>query len=597
MITAMFIMIKGFAHHDQRFCSSLHDRDWKITIDLSLFIGKLLCLAVSNDKKHCRLINVQNPLPKLRQKKNKGQVENDEDDEDDEDVSKYAEPNSCRKVPVSRHYRDQCEKFDVSLEDLKTKSKDGILLNQQLAISHSTSYVPILKTNKNMVQMIYLCCNYSLKHGVNPISDRTINLDPRSIKKEIKNLCQTYRSEIIFMITDRLEEEDQHLKMLRETKETIPLEDRMPKKMLIIGLQSDHARLQHKNIGAIDMAIKELNIETMETKSYCLPFQTYQVADRKGKDSDSNISHLKEFLKSNFEKEQITKISLCGDGGLVTSKFCQLLRSDDCLGHLAIYSGKCTNHADGLQLKWANYRLLNDLDLAFKKLFPNRTISNGRKVVFFGDQTDCTSFRRDFHYLLELIQCQGNYEDDNVNIIKFGDQMKALQLEFVKNEFHKLSADEKNAALPKLKNPLVIRDFEFYRAEFFKDNSMEIKQQIFTVKPTCDTKQRRLPEQLMAMAATANYAQAIVDRGKFKKSFTRDSFMNEGDTVPSRLSVGFIKKVHEFCAAVGYTKSKADSNRDSENMPFIRLVFISVKIACRFDTNGQKLPLSNEFLT
>ena len=50
---------------------------------------------------------------------------------------------------------------------------------------------------------------------------------------------------------------------------------------------------------------------------------------------------------------------------------------------------------------------------------------------------------KDLHYLLELIQCQQNYEDDNVNIIQFFDQVKALQLECAKNEFDKLNADEK----------------------------------------------------------------------------------------------------------------------------------------------------------
>ena len=541
------------------------------------------------------MINTQNPLPKPRQKKKKGTVETVESSKnEDEGWTKYAEPAACRKQRCRRHLRDHV-KCDLSLESLKTKSKDAKVINQQLAISHSTSYIPILNTNKNLAQFIWLCCNYSLKYGVNPISDRTINLDPRSIKKEINNLCETYREELIRMITDLLNEEDKHLKMIRETKEPIPLEDRMPKKILIIGLQSDHARVQNKNYGAIDMAIKELNIETMQTKSYALPFQTYQVADRKGKDSESNISHLKEFLLSNLE-EHITKIGLCGDGGLVTTKFCQSLQNDRFLAHLALYSGKCVNHAETLQLKWTINRILNDLTLHFKNLFPNRTITKGRKVVF-SDEAACKEFRRDFHYFLELIQVQQNYEDDSANIIKFCDQVKALQLECVKNEFEKLDADDKNEALPKLKNPfghLAIFDFDHYRSEFFNDE-IQIKQKIFTVKSTCDTKQRRLPEQFMSMAATANFAQAIIDQGKFNKSFTEGSFV-EKETVPRRLSVGFIKKVHELCAAVKYTKSRADSNRDSENMPFIRLVFISVKIACRFDTVGQKLPLSNEFL-
>ena len=307
----------------------------------------------------------------------------------------------------------------------------------------------------------------------------------------------------------------------------------------------------------------------------------------------ANISHLRTFLTDNFE-DHITKISLCGDGGLVTAKFCQTLQTDETLGHFAYYSARCANHAESLQCKWTIYRVLNDHGLHFRKLFPNRTISKGRKVVFF-DESASKSFRRDFHYFLELIQCQQNYEDDNVNVIKFCDQVKALQLESVKNEFHKLNdADKNQNAHPKLKNPLAIYDFEIFRAEFFNDN-VQIKQQIFTVKSTSDTKQRRLPEQLRTMAATANYAQAIVNNGKFNGSFTAGSIL-EGETVPRRLSVSFVKKVNEFCAAVQYSKSLADSNQDSENMPFIRLVFISVKIACRSDTVGQKLPLGNEFL-
>ena len=530
------------------------------------------------------------PRKERTKKKKRSAVDNENEcDESAEDEPGIAEPLSCRKQNVQRHLTKHSEsKF--SILDMKTRSKDGNQINQQLAISHCMSCIPIFSLNRQLIQVIWLCCNYALKHGVNPIDANIVNLDPRSIKKQVDDLCQKYCQELINMINDLLDEEDQFVKKIKESKETLAIEDRMPKKMLVIGLQSDHARMQHQNFGAIDLSVRQLDFDTMETTSYSLPFEIFQVADRKGKDSVANISHLRTFLTANFE-DHITKIGLCGDGGLVTAKFCQTLQKDKNLGHLAYNSGKCTNHADTLQFKWAIYRILNDLNLGFRNLFPNRTISNGRKVVV--DETACRSFRRDFHYLLELIQCQQDYEDDNVNIIKFCDQMKALQLESVKNEFAKLNADEKNEALPQVKNPLAINDFDIFRAEFFNEN-VKIKQQIFTVKSTCDTKQRRLPEQLMTMAATANYAQAIVNRGKFKKSFTAGSIV-DGETVPSRLSVSFLKKVQEFCAAVKYTKSLADS-QDSENMPFIRLVFISVKIACRFDTRGQKLPLSNEFL-
>ena len=349
---------------------------------------------MNDDEKHCRLINVQNPAPKPKsQKRKQGEpVESSKNESDEWD--KYAEPAACRKQNVTRHFQHHSEgKF--SLEDMKQKSKDGSQINQQLAISHSTSCVPILNTNKQMVQTIWLCCNYALKHGVNPIDNKTVNLDPRSIKKQIENLCQTYRRELIHMITDLLDEEDKHLKNMKESKET-PKEDRMPKKMLLIGLQSDHARMQHRNFGAIDLSIKQLDIETMESKSYSLPFQIFQVADRKGKDSVANISHLRTFLTDNFE-DHITKISLCGDGGLVTAKFCQTLQTDETLGHFAYYSARCANHAESLQCKWTIYRVLNDHGLHFRKLFPNRTISKGRKVVFF-DESASKSFRRDFHY-------------------------------------------------------------------------------------------------------------------------------------------------------------------------------------------------------
>ena len=53
---------------------------------------------------------------------------------------------------------------------------------------------------------------------------------------------------------------------------------------------------------------------------------------------------------------------------------------------------------------------------------------------------------------------------------------------------------------------------------------MKIKQQNFSVKSISDTKQRRLPEQLMIMAATANYAKTIVNRGKFKKHLPQVHF-------------------------------------------------------------------------
>ena len=117
------------------------------------------------------------------------------------------------------------------------------------------------------------------------------------------------------MVNDQLDEEDRFLKKMTETKgnNSLPIEDRMPKKMLIIGLQSDHARMQQLNFGAIDLNIKLLDLETMITKSYSLPFEIFQVADKKGKDSVANISHLKTFLTDNFE-DHITKISLCGDG-------------------------------------------------------------------------------------------------------------------------------------------------------------------------------------------------------------------------------------------------------------------------------------------
>lgn len=551
------------------------------------------------------MINVQNPSQKPkggekakekkprkeRTKKKKRSATDENECDESEDEPRFAEPLSCRKQNVSRHFQNGHSKVTTSALNLETRAKDGNQINQQLAISHCMSCVPIFSLNRQLVQVIWLCCNYAIKHGVNPIDNNIVNLDPRSIKKQVDDLCQSYCREIINMINDLLDEEDAFVKKMKETKKTLAIEDRMPKKMLVIGLQSDHARMQHQNFGAIDLSVRQLDFATMETTSYSLPFEIFQVADRKGKDSVANISHLRKFLTANFE-DHITKIGLCGDGGLVTAKFCQTLQKDENLGHLAYYSGKCTNHADTLKFKWAIYRILNDLKLGFRNLFPNRTISNGRKVVFV-DETACQSFRRDFHYLLELIQCQQDYEDDNVNIIKFCDQMKALQLQCVKNEFDKLNSDEQNEALPQVKNPLAINDFDIFRAEFFNEK-VKIKQQIFTVKSTSDTKQRRLPEQLMTMAATANYAQAIVNRGKFNKSFTAGSKV-DGETVPSRLSVCFLKKVQEFCAAVKYTKSLADS-QDSQNMPFIRLVFISVKIACRFDTRGQKLPLSNEFL-
>ena len=182
---------------------------------------------MNDDEKHCRLINVQNPAPKPKsQKRKQGEpVESSKNESDEWD--KYAEPAACRKQNVTRHFQHHSEgKF--SLEDMKRKSKDGSQINQQLAISHSTSCVPILNTNKQMVQTIWLCCNYALKHGVNPIDNKTVNLDPRSIKKQIENLCQTYRREIIHMIIDLLDEEDKHLKNMKESKET-PKEDRMPK--------------------------------------------------------------------------------------------------------------------------------------------------------------------------------------------------------------------------------------------------------------------------------------------------------------------------------------------------------------------------------
>ena len=572
---------------------------------------------------HCRIINCQNIVNKKpkseKSKKGKKKKKSSKHDESEEDESeeesdcdqtatkkteeiRYAEPLSCRKQNIKRHWithKDQ-KSLSLALKNEESRSSDGIQINQQLAISHCSSYVPIYNINKELVHLIHLCCKYSLEHGVSPIEDRSIKLDPRSIQTHIGDLCVTFRNELIEITNNLLAEEEAHFSEIREmfskrvpAVQAGPMEKKMPPKLLLIGMQADHARMQKENFGAIDLSIRQLDLETMTCQTYSFPFEVFKVPDKKGKDFEANIKHLKEFCETYF-KNHVTKLSLCGDGQLVTSKFCQQLENDNLLSHLSIVAGKCANHSENIKTRWGIYRILNDLDLKFKRLFPSRTIGPGRKIVFLNAQAE-KDFRRDLHYFLELIQCQGNHDDSKNNPIKFGEQLRCIQLELIKNEYQKLTNKEQNQTqVPKLRNPLANHDYEFYRAEFFNDKVKINPRRIYTIKPTADLKQRRIGEQWMALATTANYCQRLVDTGLFKNSFTSDSCY-PGETIPRRLSVSFLKKVSEFTAAIKYTKSLADSKEKSENIPFIRLLLISTKIATRYDSVGQKLPLSNEF--
>lgn len=575
---------------------------------------------------HCRIINCQNivtPKPKSKgkkkdkkkdKKKNKSSKHNegDEGDESEESANensqeRYAEPLSCRKQNVRRHWKTHKDQKSMArtLKKEEGRASDGNKINQQLAISHCTASVPIFNVNKELVQVVHSCCEYALEHGVNPVDDRTIHLDPRTIKQQIGKMSGTFRKEITGIINHLLVQEDRECVEIRQAiidrkhHGEITIEKRMPSHILLLDIQADHARLQNHNFGAIDLTIRNLNLETMSSKCYTLPFQVFEVPDKKGKDSEANLLHLKEFLKEFFKdfENNITKIGLCGDGALVTDKFIHLLGKDDTLAHLSVIASRCTNHAENIKFRRAVYRLLDDLNLNnFRKLFPGRKQGKeGRKIVFFNKDDECR-FKRDFHYFLELISCQSNHEDKGENPINFGQQLKYLQLDVVQNEFSKLTDEEKKEkGAPRLQNPLANHDFDIFKAEFFQEEVKINKRKIYTVKSTADLKQRRLGDQLLNMAVTANYAQAIVDKGQFTKSFTSGSLLNDGEKTPSRLSVSFLKKISEFIAAVKYTKALADTKGKSENMPLIRLLLISTKIATRFDCKGQKLPLSNEF--
>ena len=79
---------------------------------------------MNDDKKHCRLINVQNQAPKPKSKKRQNETVDSSSNESDK-RNEFAEPDACRKQNVFRHVRNH-EKMKFSLEDMKKNLKKAV---------------------------------------------------------------------------------------------------------------------------------------------------------------------------------------------------------------------------------------------------------------------------------------------------------------------------------------------------------------------------------------------------------------------------------------------------------------------------------------
>ena len=138
------------------------------------FLGKYLCTGVVL-KKHDRLINVQNKVKKIEKTGHE---------------TFYAESNACRKQQIKRHLDTHGK--EVSGQIVK-KNNEKVKLNQVLALSRVGEVLPTYRLPQTEINLIYECCQYALQYRQNPISDGTIQLTDRVIKKRVVEMSENYQ--------------------------------------------------------------------------------------------------------------------------------------------------------------------------------------------------------------------------------------------------------------------------------------------------------------------------------------------------------------------------------------------------------------------
>lgn len=525
---------------------------FKLYIKL-IFLGKYLCIGYC-EFEHDRLVNVQNPI-KITQN------------------SSGPEPNACRKQALLRHFKELHPKCEMKTE-LKMKRKtDGQKLNDLVAISQATKALPTFCIAPNDVLLMDELCEYSLRHGVNPIRNGTVNLDKRSIVKKSCSQHDNFKKNIIKKLKEVFD---------AELKDSVTLTDKNgrsafggnTKSLIIPTLEVDHAKVSKKNYFSINLTLKKIELDSDQTNpTNSLPIELKEIPARNGKTMKCNVKNIRNFLEENFEnKDHWRFFSVTGDAALISTKIIQHFKNEENLEHLHYCAFICTNHLDPLVYKHTIYKLLDDSNMDCNtKLFPGRKKKNqGNKVFFWGSEKE--EFVTNFKLFIEYLDiCT---EIDPTSNLKFEDQLIAIQKKFILNEVEKIGELENEH---ELKNPYSCDLVSQYDRQFFNQQCEPRRQRIHRVPPSSDMKQRRLPHQWEEMLGCSEYAHMLIEANQRLTTKLKTKLkINELKV----LDMGMKHKLAKFVSMLKYTKSLADSRNENENFTLMRAINLSVKVAC-----------------
>lgn len=536
------------------------------------FLGKYLCTGVVL-KKHDRLINVQNKVKKIEKTGHE---------------TFYAESNACRKQQIKRHLDTHGK--EVSGQIVK-KNNEKVKLNQVLALSRVGEVLPTYRLPQTEINLIYECCQYALQYRQNPISDGTIQLTDRVIKKRVVEMSENYQKLIFKLMEEQFDREKASIKLNKD-----------PKWLLASSMDMDHVRISGKNYGAKNLILRKYYLATGESKVWSIPADLYPVRSVVGgKGSEENIYQIRTFLNSKFKKQDFTAFGFAADMGVIKDKFFNLLdrKENVDLKFLKFTSSMCTNHAAPLIEKHSMIGNLNNCGLLakFSNMFPKGKVSNGNKISFWGNQDLEKDFTRNMNVFFGLIKIQTETDQFHVT---FADNVDALQKEFIRKSCGNKLANVKTTIdsslleeVEELRNPHACHHVEKYRSEFFQC-PMRIKPTIHKVQPVADLKQRRLVSIYDNMIGSSQYAIMVANDAK-KGDFNLGKHFQGFSKL--ELDTDFVHKFSEYVGMQEYIKAEADSTMHSYNMPLSRYLNISFTVALRHDCENQTLPLSNPFTT
>ena len=494
----------------------------------------MLCLEVATAS-HCRLINIQNVVIEKDTKK------------------RYAEPNSMRKQNIDRHLKSHGENTAASVEK---QLKDKQELNNILAISKTSQYLPNYDLSAEETLFYYKICEYSRRYNCNPIADGTVKTGKRSLKHTMETLSNKISNHILKLLNNKLKIEKECLR-----------NNGQPKNMFVISIDFDHARMKKMNFGAVNLVIRRFNMSDGESNAYSLPFKLIQVAEQKGKQAEDNIQHLTKFIEEEFSDHRFI-MSVGGDKAFLSPKYVTDIANNEEWNHLLIKSFLCVNHADPLIARHGLYRFMNDFKNDFSKILPKQKPSDGEDIIPYLSDEAKETFKKEWCHFWELIMVQS--ETDKTNI-RFHDQVETLQRDSVR----------KNGANNDY-DPLSNYFVDMSSCDIFEESFIP-KHKIHRVPIQIDNKQRRLEKMLETMVGASQYAEKILDNGQFNKFFTNPKL---------KIGTDFLHKMAEYVALMRYTKSQADSTKKCHNMPLLRYLNIAVAWA----TKNKDEPWNNELL-